>query len=110
MYAQILAAIVFIPLGLSTLMRGSDGLNAGRYGTGEAAALALAGAVMILSGLALLLGIAAAGAVAVGAMAVAAFVTLRRQTRVAGPPTGRQLAGRFGWMAALAAVVVLGWR
>ncbi len=111
MFLQILAGLVLIPLGLSTLMRGSDGLNAGRFGAGEGGTMAVSGAGMVLAGVALLLGVLVAGALAFIALTASTTVWLRQRRRA----LGRRLrpgdvAGRAAWLGAVALLIVAGWR
>ena len=110
MYAQILTAVLLIPFGLSTLQRGSEGLNKGRFGAGEAGAMALAGVVMILSGLALLMGAIAAGVPALAALLAATLVWARQRVRARGRLEPGELAGRAAWIGVIALLIVAGWR
>jgi hypothetical protein len=111
MYAQILAAVLLIPLGLSTLMRGSDGLNAGKFGAGEAGTMAVAGAGMILSGIALLIGALVAGALALIALGAATVVWFRQRRRALGRRLQpRDLAGRTVLLSAITLLLIAGWQ
>lgn len=111
MYAQILAAIVLIPFGLNTLMRGSDGLNRGHHGSGEAGTMALSGAGMILSGVALLLGALVAGVLAELALLAATIVWVRQRRRALGRlPNLSDSVGRLFAIASITALIVLGWQ
>src|SRR5581483_10344748 len=111
MYAQILAAVLLIPLGLSTLMRGSDGLNRGAFGAGEAGTMAISGAGMILAGLALLLGAIAAAVLALLALGAASTVWLRQRRRLLGRVPGpSEMAGRVALTGAIVALLFAGLR
>lgn len=110
MYAQILAAALLIPSGLSTLMRGSDGLNAGRFGVGEAGTLAVAGAGMVLSGLALLMGVAMAGAPALAALMAATVVWARQRHRALGRLRPGDCVGQAVWVGTVVLLIAAGWR
>ena len=111
MYTQILAGLMLIPFGLSTLMRGSDGLNAGKFGAGEAGTMAVSGAGMILSGVGLLLGIVAAGLPALGALAAGNVVWVRQRRRSLGRlPRVGELGGRAVLVGAVVLLIVLDWR
>jgi hypothetical protein len=110
-YAQILAGVLLIPFGLSTLMRGSDGLNRGTFGAGEAGTMAVSGAGMILSGIALFLGALAAGVLALIALAAATVVWLRQRQRA----LGRRLrpadvAGRAVLTGGIVLLLIAGWQ
>ena len=111
MYSHILVAVLLIPVGLGTMMRGSDGLNAGRFGAGEAGVMTVAGVGMVLSGLALLMGALVAGVLALLALAVGTAVWVRQRRRVLG---GRlrpaDLAGRAAFLAVVTLLIVAGWR
>lgn len=110
MYAQILAAFLLIPFGLATLMRGSDALNAGTSGAGEAGVMALSGAAMILSGVALLLGAVPAGALALMALSTATIVWARQRRRIMGAILLSELRGRAALLSAITVLIVAGWR
>lgn len=111
MLAHLLAGLLLIPFGLSTLMRGSDGLNAGKFGAGEAGTMAVSGAGMVLSGVALLLGLLAAGALALLALAASTAVWLRQRRRLLGGRLHpRHIAGRGAWVAMIVFLIVAGWR
>jgi hypothetical protein len=81
---QVLAAFIAIPYGLSVLMRGSDGLNRGTHSYREATTLAAAGALLILSSLAMLMGVREAGVLTVGALLAGVAVALLRNRRLTG--------------------------
>jgi hypothetical protein len=111
MYAQILAAVLLIPLGLSTLMRGSDDLNRGVHGAGEAGTMAISGAGMILAGLALLLGALVAGVLALMALGAATVVWLRQRRRLLGRvPRPSEVAGRAALTGCIVLLLVAGMR
>lgn len=78
---HVLAAFITIPYGLSVLMRGSDGLNRGRYTTGEAGMLAGTGGALILTALAMLIGFRYAGFLTAIALVVGAWLSLREKHR-----------------------------
>ena len=79
MYAHLLAALILIPSGYSSLVRGNEALHRGRIGPGRAAVLSLCGGVMILAAAGLLLGGAFLGVLALIALALAGW--LRRPER-----------------------------
>lgn len=110
MFLQIVAGLLLIPFGLSTLMRGSDGLNAGRFGAGEAGTMAIAGAGMVLAGVGLLIGLLVGGAFALIALGAATAVWLRQRRRALGRRlrTG-DVIGRAAWLGAVVALIVAGW-
>ncbi|MBI2760550.1 MAG: hypothetical protein HYX51_03885 [Chloroflexi bacterium] len=110
MYAQILAALMLIPFGLSTLMRGSDGLNAGTFGVGEAGVMSLTGAGLILSGVALLMGAAAAGGLALIGLCIITVLWVRQRLRVMGTIRSGELAGRATLVCAITLLIFAGWR
>jgi hypothetical protein len=111
MYAQILAAVLLIPLGLSTLMRGSDDLNRGLHGAGEGGAMALSGAGMILAGLALLLGALVAGVLALVALGTATVVWIRQRRRALGrTPRPSEMAGRAALTGCIVLLLIAGFR
>src|SRR6266508_4018366 len=111
MFAQVLAGLLLIPIGLSTLMRGSDGMNAGRHGAGEGGIMALSGAGMVLAGVALLLGVLVAGALAIIALVPATAVWIRQRRRSLGRRLrATDLAGRAAWLGVIVALVIAGWR
>jgi hypothetical protein len=111
MYAQILAAVMLIPLGLSTLMKGSDGLNRGAYGAGEAGTMAISGAGMILAGLALLLGALVAAVLALIALGAATVVWLRQRHRSLGRvPRPSEMAGRAALTGCIVLLLIAGLR
>lgn len=76
---QVLAAFIAIPYGLSLLMRGSDGLNRGRYTPRQAGLLAGTGGALILTSLAMLMGARYAGVLVVMVLAIGLFTTLHRR-------------------------------
>lgn len=110
MYANILAAVLLIPFGLNTLMRGSDGLNAGQHGAGEAAVMSISGAGMILTGVALLMGALVAGFLAMIALVAATVVWLRQRRRALGGFRPGMLIGRLTWIGSIVGLILLGWR
>ncbi len=111
MYAQILAGLLLVPFGLWTLMRGSDGLNVGAMGPGEAGTLAISGAIMVLSGVGLMLGLVVVGVSALAAMVAASAVWLRQRSRALGRrPRPSEMAGRALWACAIVALIFMGWR
>ncbi len=76
---QLLAAFIAIPYGLSVLMRGSDGLNRGTYSSREAGLMAGVGGALILTSLAMLMGLRYAGLLTVLALGVGVVANLRRR-------------------------------
>lgn len=109
MYTQILAAVLLIPLGLSTLMRGSDGLHRGAHGAGEAGTMAVSGAGMILAGVGLLLGLLATGVLALLALGAATVVWLRQRWRSPGRFTGTDVIGRAALTGGIVLLIVASW-
>ena len=75
---QVLAAFIAIPYGLGMLMRGSDGLNRGRYTSREAGLLAGIGGALILTSLAMLMGARYAGFLTVAALLAGVVNALNR--------------------------------
>lgn len=111
MYTQILAGLFLIPLGMSTMMRGSDGLNHGAYGAGEAGTMAISGAGMVLAGVGLLLGLVVASVPALAALIAATVIWLRQRRRALGHmPRLTDMAGRAIWTSAIVALIVVGWQ
>jgi hypothetical protein len=89
---QILAAFIAIPYGLSVLMRGSDGLNRGTYTSREAGLLAGIGGALILTSLAMLMGLRYAGLLTAIALVAGVVVNLRRKLRQDGHLTVGDIA------------------
>ena len=109
--AHMMAALLLIPFGLRTLMRGNEGLNTGRFGAGEAGVMSISGAAMILAGIALLVGVIAAGMMALAALLAATAVGLRQQQRTLGRrPRPGDMAGRVIWVSVIVLFIFLGWR
>jgi len=92
---QILAAFIAIPYGLSVLMRGSDGLNRGTYTAGEAGLLAGVGGALILTSLAMLMGLRYAGFLTAIALLVGAAAGLRRQRHIQGQLRPADIIGKL---------------
>src|SRR5215207_4399480 len=90
---QILAAFIAIPYGLSVLMRGSDGLNRGTYSAREAGVLAGIGGALILTSLAMLMGLRYAGVLTAIALIAGVVVNLRRKLHLDGHLTPGDVAG-----------------
>jgi uncharacterized membrane protein YfcA len=91
---QILAAFIAIPYGLSVLMRGSDGLNRGRYTAGEAGMLAGIGGALILTSLAMLMGARYAGLLTMIALLVGVANALHHHRREHGRISAGAILGR----------------
>lgn len=81
---HVLAAFIAIPYGLGVLMRGSDGLNKGRYTAAEAGLLAGTGGALILTALAMLIGFRYAGFLVIAALLSAMLLGLREKKRTRG--------------------------
>jgi hypothetical protein len=105
---QILAAFIAIPYGLSVLMRGSDGLNRGTYSPREAGLLAGIGGALILTSLAMLMGLRYAGFLTAIALIVGMVATLRRKLRLDGYLTSGDVAGRSLFAAFLILLIAAG--
>jgi hypothetical protein len=110
MYAQIAVAVLLIPYGLSGLMRANDALTAGRMGAGEAGTLSVAGMVMILSGLALLVGVLVAGVPALAALGASTVVWVRQRRRSLPRLGVGELAARLAVVGLIAAMILITWR
>jgi hypothetical protein len=91
--AQVLAAFIAIPYGLSVLMRGSDGLNRGTHSPREAGLLAGVGGALILTSLAMLMGFRYAGFLTAIALSVGVAANLARRRRTRGRLTFADCAG-----------------
>ncbi len=109
---ELLAAVILIPFGLFTMMRGSEALNDGRLGPVEGGVAVLSGATMVLGGVALLLGLIVAGVIAVAAMGASTVVWVRQRRRAFGPAglTPAAVTGRAATLALIAALLVAGGR
>jgi len=105
---QILAAFIAIPYGLSVLMRGSDGLNRGTYSSREAGLMAGIGGALILTSLAMLMGLRYAGLLTVIALIVGLVIALRRKLRLDGFLTPGEVAGRGLFAAFLIVLIAAG--
>ncbi len=105
---QVLAAFIAIPYGLSVLMRGSDGLNRGRYTRRQAGLLAGIGGALILTSLAMLMGLRYAGLLTAIALLVGAAVNLRWQYRTRGFLTPADLAAKVALAAFLILLIIAG--
>lgn len=110
MLAQLLAGIILIPVGLRSVMRGSDGLNSGEFSAGEAGVMAIAGGGMVLSGVALLIGLLLAGALALLALAASTVVWIRQRRRSLGRLRPGDLVGQSVLVGVVFLLVVAGWR
>lgn len=91
--AQVLAAFIAIPYGLSVLMRGSDGLNRGTHSAREAGVLAGIGGALILTSLAMLMGFRYAGFLTAIALIVGVVANLARRRRTHGRLSVGNIAG-----------------
>ena len=105
---QILAAFIAIPYGLSVLMRGSDGLNRGTYTSREAGLLAGVGGALILTSLAMLMGLRYAGFFTAVALVVGVAVNLRRKLQMDGHLTPGDVAAKSILAAFLILLIVAG--
>ena len=105
---QVLAAFIAIPYGLGMLMRGSDGLNRGTYTPREAGLLAGSGGALILTSLAMLMGLRYAGLLVVIALLVGAGAGLRHTIRRTGRVTIGDIAGRSLLTGFLLVLIVAG--
>jgi hypothetical protein len=105
---QVLAAFIAIPYGLSVLMRGSDGLNKGRYGRAEAGVLAAVGGLLILTSLAMLLGLRYAGFLAVIALVAGLATNIRRRRIDLGRLTAGDVAGQASLTLLLTVLILAG--
>lgn len=105
---QILAAFIAIPYGLSVLMRGSDGLNRGTYTSREAGLLAGIGGALILTSLAMLMGLRYAGFLTAIALVVGVGANLRRKLRMDGHLTAGDVAAKSMLAAFLILLIVAG--
>lgn len=103
---QVLAAFIAIPYGLGVLMRGSDGLNRGRYTSRQAGMLAGVGGALILTSLLMLLGFRYAGFLAILALLAGSLLNLREQRRTRGPLTLGDVAAK-GALAAFLSILIL---
>lgn len=105
---QILAAFIAIPYGLSVLMRGSDGLNRGTYSPREAGLLAGIGGALILTSLAMLMGLRYAGFLTIVTLVAGAVVNLRHQYHRRGIVTTSDIATKFMLAGFLTILIVAG--
>ena len=105
---QVLAAFIAIPYGLSLLMRGSDGLNRGRYTTRQAGLLAGTGGALILTSLAMLMGARYAGVLVVLVLAIGLVTTLRRRHAEQGQVSPGAVFGAAILPAFLTALILAG--
>ena len=105
---QVLAAFIAIPYGLSVLMRGSDGLNRGTYSAREAGLLAGAGGALILTSLAMLMGLRYAGFLTALALLVVAVAGLRRRRQERGRLTTGDYVGSSFFAGFLILLIVAG--
>jgi hypothetical protein len=105
---QVLAAFIAIPYGLSVLMRGSDGLNRGTYSAREAGLLAGVGGALILTSLAMLMGLRYAGFLTIAALVVGAVLNVRQQYHRRGIVTASDIATKFVLAGFLTLLIVAG--
>lgn len=103
---QVLAAFLVIPYGLSVLMRGSDGLNRGRYTRREAGVMAGLGGGLILASLVMLMGLRYAGILVAAGLLLSAALALRQSYQRTGFVRPGELAGR-GLFAAFLIVLIV---
>lgn len=105
---QVLAAFIAIPYGLAVLMRGSDGLNRGRYTAGHAGLLAGVGGALILTSLVMLLGFRYAGFLTILALLTGALLGLRERRRERGTITAGDVVTKGMLAAFLTLLIVAG--
>lgn len=105
---QVLAAFITIPYGLGLLMRGSDGLNRGRYTPRQAGLLAGTGGALILTSLAMLMGARYAGVLVVFTLLVGVTTALHRRRAEQGTLTFASILGALLFPAFLTALILAG--
>ena len=105
---QVLAAFIAIPYGLSVLMRGSDGLNRGTYTPREAGLLVGVGGAVILTSLAMLMGLRYAGILTAAALLVGAGANLRRHHKTRGRLSLTDAAGKLALAGFLILLILAG--
>ena len=105
---QVLAAFIAIPYGLSVLMRGSDGLNRGVYTAREAGLLAGVGGALILTSLAMLMGLRYAGFLTAAALLVGAWANLRRHYKTRGRLSVSEAVGKLALASFVIVLIVAG--